>query len=195
MFFSDGFGLWLTMVNAEFLGASVVSFPNPVFCVDEGDDSAGVEFTYFGSSDGLGYVYQMDMGTSFDGAALPAFFTTAWNPIGTPRILKRFRAQSIEIQGNGYAALQIGYQLGYNSDLIGQTLPVATASGFSPAIWDSFTWDNFTWDGRTLIPTDLDMTGTAENVQVSISSDTAYVSPYTVDSVIHHFTPRRGLRV
>jgi hypothetical protein len=81
----------------------VVLFPNPVFCVDEGENSLGAEVTYFGSSDGLGYVYQMDVGTSFDGAAINAYITTAWNPIGSPRILKRFRAASIEMQGTAYA--------------------------------------------------------------------------------------------
>lgn len=196
VFFSDGYAIWLTMVNQDYMGSSIVLFPNPVFCVDEGDNSQGVEFTYFGSSDGLGYVYQMDMGTSFDGAAINAYVTTAWNPIGSPRVLKRFRASSLEMQGNAYAAISFGYKLGYGSALIGQPNPVATASGFSPAAsWDAFTWDAFVWDGNTLSPTDVDMTGTGENVQVTISSGTNYIDTFTLNSVIHHWTPRRGIRV
>lgn len=196
IFFNDGFGLWMTMVNQQFLGATVVLFPNPVFCVDEGEDSAGSEVTYFGSSDSLGYVYQMDVGTSFDGAAIPAYITTAWNAIGNSRILKRMRAASVEIQGTGYAAIQFGYALGYGSPLIGQPNVVAAASGFRASpFWDSFTWDNFTWDGQTLSPTDVDMVGTAENSQVTISSDTNYITAYTLNSIIQHYTPRRGIRV
>lgn len=196
LFFTDGYGLWLTSANQQFLGSSVVLFPNPVFVVDEGEDENGTEVTYFGSSDSLGYVYQMDVGTSFDGADIQAFLTTAWNPVGSPRILKRWRAASVEMQGTGYAAIQFGYTLGYNSTLIGQPNSVNASSGFRlPAVWDSFVWDAFVWDGQTLSPTDVDMTGTAENVQVTISSSTNYITAYTINSIIHHYTPRRGLRV
>lgn len=196
IFFNDGFGLWMTLVNQQFLGSSIVLFPNPVFCSDEGENAAGEEVSYFGSSDDLGYVYQLDVGTSFDGDSIAAYFTTAWNPVNSPRILKRWRAASIEIQGTGYAAINFGYQLGYNSPLIGQPGTVATATGFRPApFWDSFVWDGFTWDGQTLSPTDVDMVGTAENVQITISSDTNYIGAYTVNSIITHYSPRRGIRV
>lgn len=196
VFFSDGYGLWVTVINQQYLGSGVVAFPNPVSCCDEGELSTGAEATYFGSSDGLGYVYQMDVGTSFDGADLPAYITLAVDPIKSPRVLKRFRAASIEMQGGGYASINFGYALGYGSPLIGQPTPVAYASGFSGApIWDQFTWDNFTWDGQTLFPTDVDMTGTGENVQVTISSGTNYIEAYNINSIIYHFTPRRGIRV
>lgn len=196
LFFSDGYGLWLTTVNQQFLGSAVILFPNPVFCVDEGENTLGMEITYFGSSDSLGYVYQLDAGTSFDGAAVNAHITTAWNPIGTPRILKRFRAASVEMQGTAYAAISFGYQLGYGTPLIGQPLPVNAASGFSSApMWDAFTWDNFVWDGQTLSPTDVDMTGTGENVQFTITAGTNYIDAFTINSIITHWTPRRGMRV
>lgn len=195
-FFSDGYGLWLTAVNDNYLGASVVQFPNPVFCCDSGETSNGVEVSYFGSSDGLGFVYQLDTGTSFDGANIEAHITLAWDALKSPRILKRFRAASIEIQGNFYASVMFGYQLGYGTTLIGQPSYVPYATGFAGApVWDTFVWDNFVWDGQTLTPTDVDMTGTAENVQVTISCGTNYIAAFNVNSVIYHFSDRRGLRV
>lgn len=196
VFFSDGYALWLTMVNQTFLGSAVILFPNPVSCVDQWDDSNGDEITYFGSSDGLGYVYEMDVGTSFDGADIDAYITPAWDPIKSPRILKRFRAASLEMQGTAYAAISFGYQLGYGSTLIAQPNSVNTSSSFAAApVWDSFTWDAFVWDGQTLSPTDVDMTGTAENVQPVIRSGTNYIAAFTINSLIYHYTPRRGLRV
>lgn len=195
VFFSNGYGLWLTMVNQQYMGPAVVLFPNPVSCCDEGDTSSSVETTYFGSSDGLGYIYTLDKGTSFDGASIDAHITLAWDPIRTPRVLKRFRAASLEMQGTGYAALNFGYQLGYGTSNIGQPTGVNYTSGFSAAVWDSFTWDNFIWDGQTLLPTEIDMTGTAENVQVIISSTTNYIPSFTLNSVQYHYSLRRGLRV
>lgn len=198
VFFSDGYGLWLTMVNADYLGASVVLFPNPVFCNDNGETSTGEEVTYFGSSDGLGYVYQMDVGTSFDGAAIDAHITMAWDAIKSPRILKRFRAASVEIQGEAYAAIQFGYQLGYGTPNIGQPTQTSFSSNFAPSPnWDAgINWDNsFFWDGQTLAPTDADLTGTAENIQVTIASTTNYIAAFNINSIIYHWTPRRGMRV
>lgn len=195
-FFNDGYGLWLTAVNDNYLGASVVQFPNPVFCCESGESSNGIEVSYFGSTDGLGYVYQLDMGTSFDGANIEAHITLAWDALKSPRILKRYRAASIEMQGNFYAAINFGYLLGYGTTLIGQPSYVPYASGFAGApLWDQFVWDNFVWDGQTLAPTDVDMTGTAENVQFAISCTTNYIAAFNLNSIITHYSDRRGLRV
>lgn len=196
LFFNDGSGLWLTAINDRYLGAAVVQFPNPVNCIDEAVDSTFNSVCYFGSTDNNGYVYQAEKGTSFDGANIEAYITLAWDPIKTPRILKRFRAASIEIQSNAYALVNFGYQLGYGTTLISQPSSVPYASNFAAApVWDVFVWDNFTWDGQTLLPTDVDMTGTAENVQVILSSSTNYIAAYNLNSVIFHYTLRRGMRV
>jgi hypothetical protein len=81
---------------------------------------------------------------------------------------------------------------------VGQPVPVAYVSGFTPpSNWDSGdAWDSgFTWDGTTLAPTDVDMTGWGENVQVTITSSTNYVSAFTLNSLIYHYSMGRGIRV
>ena len=196
VFFSDGYGLWVTTINQQYLGALPVLFPNPVACVDQQITTDKQEVLYFGSSDGQGYVYQMERGTSFDGAPIAAYITMAWDAIKSPRILKRFRAGSIEMQGPGYVAIQFGYQLGYESAMIAQPVPASYASGFTGAPrWDAMQWDNFFWDGTTLAPTEVDMTGRAENVQVTLVSGTAYVTAFNVNSIITHYSMGRGIRV
>ena len=138
----------------------------------------------------------MERGTSFDGAAIVAYVTMAWDPIKSPRILKRFRAASIEVQGDAYAAFQFGYQLGYDSTQVGQPPPTVYSSAFAgPPHWDAFTWDNFVWDGATLAPTDVDMIGTAENVQVTVTTGTAYIGAFTLNSLIYQYSMGQGIRV
>lgn len=198
VFFSDGYGLWITMINQQYLGAGVVLFPNPVNSCDQNDLVDGSEVSYFGSSDGLGYVYQLERGTSFDGAPLPAYGTLAWDSVKSPRILKRFRAASIEMQGSGFAEVQFSYQLGYGSALIGQPSPVDVDSNFSTPRWDNaaISWDgSFTWDGVAVSPSDVDVTGTGENIQATFASGTNYIPAYTLDSIIWHYSMRRGIRV
>lgn len=196
VFFSDGNGLWLTLLNQQYLGAGIVQFPDSVACIDETFTFLGSEVSYFGTGNSTGYVMQLDVGTSFDGANIDAHITLAWDFFKSNRLYKRFRAASIEIQGSAYASINFGYQLGYGSTLIGQPNFVPYASGFASApVWDSFTWDAFTWDGQTLLPTDVDMTGTAENLQVTLSSSTNYIAAYNINSITYQYTMRRQLRV
>lgn len=196
LFFRDGYALYCTVINQQYLGAIPQYFPNPVLVCDETSLADGTEATYFGSTDGLGYVYQLDKGTSFDGTDIDAYITTAWDPIKSPRILKRFRAASIEVQGDGYAEINYGYQIGYGNTQYEQVPGVDAALSLSQlAHWDSFTWDQFVWDGTNLMPTDVDETGTAENIQITISSGSNYMPSYTLNSVIHHYSMRRGMRV
>jgi hypothetical protein len=139
---------------------------------------------------------QFDTGTSFDGAEIPAYLVTAWDSVKSPRILKRFRAASIEVQGASYAEIQYGYQLGYDSAAVVQLPPTVFPLNLGTVPhWDSFIWDAFVWDGIGLSPTDVDETGTAENIQVIISSGTNYIAAYSVNSIIHHYSMRRGVRV
>jgi hypothetical protein len=196
LFFNDGYGIWITYVNGQYIGAGVTLFPNPVSCIDEEQDSSGDEVVYFGSSDGNGYVYQMERGTSLDGQDLNAYFIASWDFLRSPRILKRFRSAMLEVQGDSYALISFGYSLDYGSQNTNQPLPVSASTGFSNVpMWDAFTWDHFTWDGFVLAPTEVDMTGTADNVQLMISSGTNYIAAYNVNSVIYAYTPRRGKRV
>lgn len=194
LFFGDGYALYCTILNQNYLGAGTILYPNIITCVDTTKLVTDDEASYAGTADG--YVMQLDVGTSFDGAVIPAYIVTAWDPVKSPRVLKRFRAASIEVQGDSYAEVQYGYQLGYDNSQIAQ-LPSITAVlnlGEVPH-WDSFVWDAFVWDGTGLTPTDVDETGTAENIRVTISSGTNYIGSFTVNSVIHHFSMRRGMRV
>lgn len=196
LFFSDGFALYATIVNQQYLGAIPQQFPNPVNVTDDTNLIDGSEAIYFGSTDSGGYIYQLDKGTSFDGADINAYFTTAWDPLRSPRIIKRFWAASIEVQGEGYAAIQYSYQLAYGNSQTAQPFAVpATLNLSRREYWDAFTWDEFVWDGANLMPSDVEANGEGENIQITITSGTSYISPYTIDSVIHHYTPRRGMHV
>lgn len=194
LFFGDGYALYCTILNQQYLGCTPVLFQDVITGVDTTTNLDDSEETFAGSQSG--YVYRLDVGTSFDGAAIPAYIVTAWDAIKSPRILKRFRAASVEVQGDSYAEFDYGYQLGYDSDQLAQ-LPATTLPLSLGAVphWDSFTWDAFVWDGTGLSPSDIDETGTAENIRVTITSGTNYIAAYTVDSIIHHYSMRRGMRV
>lgn len=192
LLFDDGSGLFLTILNGKYLGAIPVEFNHVPNCAWDGETSDGSEVSYFGATDG--FVYQFEKGNSFDGEPLIATFTLTFNHASSPRIRKHYRRAAIEVSGQGYARIDFGYTLGYGSMNIPQAGDSAYASSFAAANWDSFTWDSFFWDGITLAPTEAELRGTAENIAFRISSGTNYVAPFTINSIITHYTPRRGLR-
>jgi len=192
VFFSDGTALYVTLNNGQYLGTMPMQFLHPVACMAEGEKADGSETSFFGSTDG--FVYRLDAGTSFDGQAIPSNLTLVFNAIGSPRILKRFRKASLEIQGSGYAEFAFAYDLGYSSPYISQSSAANYETELKASFWDSVFWDNFVWDGRSLAPTETEMVGTAENVAIKIASNSALFLAYTINTVILHYTPRRGIR-
>jgi len=192
IFFSDGYALYVTLANGSFMGAMPMQFPNPVTCMCEGQRADGSETAFFGSTNG--YVYRLDAGTSFDGAEIAANMTLVFNAIGSPRLLKRFRKASLEITGTSYADFYFNYDLAYATTDIGQAAQTLYASSLSASYWDTSYWDFFVWDERTLAPSEVEVNGTAENIALRIASNSPYFQPFTINSAILHYTPRRGLR-
>lgn len=192
VFYSDGYALYVTIANNNLLGSMPIYFPNPVNVWCEGETSTGAEVSYFGSTNG--YVYKMDTGPDFDGAAINAFLKLNCNAEGNARILKRYRRASLEMSGTGYASFNFGYLLGYESSDIDQAPYGSYSVPFSGALWDVFTWDMFVWDGRTLAPSEVSCDGTAENIAILINSNSRLNQSFTINSVTLHYTPRRGIR-
>ena len=192
VFFSDGYGLYLTIANGQLMGSMPVQFPNPVLCCTEAPSTDGPETSFFGSDNG--FVYRLDAGTSFDGVAIQSNITLVYNSTGSPRILKRYRRASVEMTGDSYAEFGFGYDLGYRSTEIDQPSDEGYSNDLRSAYWDSFVWDNFVFDGRDISPSEVEVTGTAENMAIRISSVSNLLKPFTVNSIIVHYTLRRGIR-
>lgn len=192
LFFSDGAGLYMTVANGKLIGSAPVQLPDPVLCACEGGNIDGPEVSYFGSD--TGYIYTLDAGTSFDGENIPANITLVYNAINSPRILKRYRRASLELTGDSYAEFSFAYDLGYRTPELEQPADQVYANDLRASYWDSFTWDNFVFDGRDLSPTEVEVTGTAENIAIRISSVSNLFKPFTLNSAIVHYTMRRGIR-
>lgn len=189
VFFSDGAALFMTIVNGKFLGAMPMLFPNPVAVAWSGESTNGGEVSYFGSTNG--FVYRMDVGTSFDGAVIDHFCELAFASQGNARAKKRYRRAVFELQGDGYAEFNVGYTVAYgNADV----LQGSVSADVTPVYWDNFTWDQFIWDGRAIAPSQIRLGGTAENIAIRMEGSSALWPAFTVNSLAIHYTPRRLLR-
>jgi hypothetical protein len=194
LFFSDGFGLFITIVNGKLLGCMPVYFPNPVTCTYEGKKSTGEDIIYFGSTNG--YVYQMEKGTSFDGEAIDFNLTMNYSNAKSPRTLKRYRKCVPELYADeaSFAKFNISFMLGYDSNEYSQPAVNNYSRYAGASRWDVFIWDNFFWDSKPNDFLEVYMDGTAENVAILIDGSYDYIPAFTINSFLVHLTPRRMMR-
>ena len=192
LFFSNNRALYITAVGNKIVGIMPMLFVDTVRCVCSLEDTDGSEKIFFGSDSG--WVFQMEKGTSFDGDEIEFYFELAYNFSKSPRVNKRYRDATFEVEGDGYAAFNFGYSLGYGSTSIPQPDNQAVTLDFSSVFWDAFTWDAFVWDGTTLAPSTVAMEGEAENYSLALRGTSDYYQPFSISGAVTHYTPRRILR-
>lgn len=188
LFFTGGRALYYTL-GAGFMP---VLYPASMTCYWSGEDSSGNEVAYAG--DTSGYVYLMDEGNSFDGAAIEAYVTLVFNHVKSPRVVKRYRKAALEVGGTGYAKFFMSAEIGYGSNDYGAVAPVQLNATLSSGNWDVGVWDVSLWDGRVLQPIEFALEGAAENISLKIAQISDYQAPLTFYGAILHHTPRRQLR-
>jgi len=192
VFFTGGDALYMTFAGQKIQGITRMTLPDPATCMMSGEGSSGLEEIYFGSSDG--YVYQMDIGTSFDGDAITWTAELAFNHFGSPRQLKQFRKAVTEVSGGEYAEFYLTHRLGYGSTEYDASPTSTATSNIASGNWDDGSWDAMYWDGQVLSPAESDLTGTAENISLIYSGSSDQFVPFTLNSAIVHYTNRRNLR-
>ena len=192
VFFSDGTGLYMTILNGQVLGSMPIQFAHNINCSVDSEAPSGGTVQFFGSTNG--FVYQMDLGTSFDGDFIPANINLVYNSTKSPRILKRYRKAAVELSGDSYAEIQFGYDLGYRTAALTQPDDASYQNDLRSSYWDDMSWDNFVWDGSDISPSEIEVTGTAENMAIRVSTNSDLFEPFTVNNIIVHYTLRRGLR-
>lgn len=143
---------------------------------------------FFSSDDG--FVYQMDKGTSFDGAEIEALIRLPFNHMKSPRTIKGFKKAVMELVAPEPVTLQFTPEFSYgNVDIpvsSTQDLLVQTGGGY----WDSAIWDNFIWSAQSIGTAEAYVFGSGTNISLVIRSLGTYEQPHTLQSVLLHYTQR-----
>lgn len=192
LYFNDRFVIHTTFDNGKIVGMMPIQYAHGMECFSSHETGTGEESLLAGGTDG--YVYALDKGTSFDGEPIISFIKMAFNHLKSPRVRKRFRKAVFEVTGGAYAEFEASYELGYATPEVDQGITQTIETVFGSVFWDSFTWDAFYWDGRTLLPAELDLTGTEENIALILRSQSDMFDSITVNSTIMHYTVRRQMR-
>ena len=193
LYFTDGSGLVVGLTGDKDNGIMPLDYGMPVRCITTSNLSDGAEVTFFGSDDG--FVYQDNVGTSFDGNAIEAWVRPAFNNVKSPQIRKTFKRAVFEVATEGYAEVQCTYDLGYGTPAVSQStdqgaLTLAGAGGY----WDQFTWDEFTWDSPAYLTPSISVNGTEKNFSFLFYSNRAQDASHTVTGCSLSYIFRRPER-
>jgi hypothetical protein len=195
LFFSDGYGAYLTIANGKLVGATIVFFPDPVKCAVNGETPNAGETAFFGGANG--FVYRLDAGTSCDGANIDWDFTLTYANQGAVRRMKRYRTGTLEISGNSYASTNVQWYLDYSGTEVAQQLSPDTVPVLLTGInWDSgFSWDSgLFWDGKNIVPSTMKIEGSGENIAMRVFGSSDLYKSFTINSLILTYSLRRKKR-
>lgn len=189
VYFTDGTGLAFRISREEPARVMPFTYPNPVTCICSGENTSGREVVYFGSTNGM--VYQAEVGTSFDGAAIDAWLRLAFNSEGGPTVQKKWRRAILEANIRSYASISMAYEMDYGEGTFPIIALQTTQQDGGGGYWDQMTWDEFVWDSPVTSIPKFSLSGTSQNISLLFTSNDALSSPFALQSVVLHYSARR----
>lgn len=195
VFFNDGTGLICQIVpdpqGTTAVGASMpFDYGDVVFnTIDSVIDTTGIERVFGAATNG--YVYELNVGTSFDGSVIPSHIMLTFNNSKSPRLRKRYRRSILQFRSGSTATIRVGYDLSYGNGDASYGSSVSSTAYGAGGFWDSFTWDNFTWDASYAQQITINTVGTGENVSLVVSNKSDQDDPFTIHTCFLHYTQGR----
>lgn len=188
LFYADGAYITGTFSKGKLVGWARGEFPDVVRCASSTEDTAGHEVLLFGSD--AGFVYQMDKGTSFDGAEMEHVLRLAFNHFKSPARKKRFFEAIIEMTAPSPITINIVMDLNYAHQDILAPLSHGVEAFSGGAYWGSGVWEEFFWDSPVVAYSETYLEGTGANMGLTFQGAGIYDDPHTIQGVTIHYSPR-----
>lgn len=190
LFFNDGtgFSLYFGTKNPE---AMPFDYPFIVHCIHVAQVD-GAERVFVGATDG--FVYEINVGRSFDGDEIPAYVALPYGHQGGPRVLKRYQGLEIDMKASFGTQLGIVAQLDYangyqpNAESLLESVREGGASIVAPD------WPDFAWYGPQTDRVKAWLKGAGVNMGAILVSNSKLIESYTLEGGTVVFSPRGAKR-
>lgn len=192
LYFTDGTVMVIALLNQKPIGITLLDYGIAATCATSGENTSGTEELFIGSSSGM--VYQIDKGTSLDGLAIEAWVRTAYNNQKSYLLKKSYKRVILEMDAEGSANFELGYDMGYGSPDIEPPVRVSFTEEGGGGYWDQFSWEAFTWDAQHVATPQTILSGTADNISLLVYSNNDYDDPWTIQGASIYYIPRRLAR-
>jgi len=190
--FGAGVALTTTVGPNGVMGFLPLSYGVPFSTFWSASRIDGSDLVLAGGEDG--FVYSLNVGTSFDGAPIPARLWLNYSSIRSPRNRKRFRKAVIEATADSFASFQTRASFSFGDSAIVPFDDHGAELRPSYSAWDTALWDVFFFDGRPIEPIEIKLEGSGETVSLMFASNTNLASRFTLHGAIVHFDLRRLAR-
>lgn len=186
LFFEDGTGLSFYL-GREKTEAMPFNLGKIITCVSSVEAPDTIERVFFGCDDG--HIYQLDSGTSFDGAAIETFLQLAYNHLNSPRQLKRFKKAILELDAAPNTRIYMTTSFDYGDSEQGSLPELAFDIMGGGGLWDIANWDEFYWDAPNEAKASADIDGQGANMSPIIYSSSATQDQHTLSGLTLDYIP------
>lgn len=203
LFFDNGSALVIaTRPGGKFSGWMQIAFPIEPTCFDSGELEFPVgiipeqtqnpgpifpERIFFGAEDG--FVYEMDIGYSFDGENIEHFMRTVYHHSHSPEIFKHYRKATIDVDVQGKCTLFCTVDFNYGNRTGQQGIEAEFAGG--GGLWDIANWDEFKWSGSVFDQLVLKIEGDGYNIGMFFYGNSNREASHTLYNTTYHYSRRK----
>ena len=140
--------------------------------------------------DDQGYVYNMDSGTSFDGAPIYCTLRMLFNHFQSPLNKKRFHRLEMQVDTSQNVALK--YAIDYDYSDKNNPSPVSGSLNVSSGgtYWGTGAWGSFAWSVNSIGTAVANIDGSGRNMAIIVNSAETMTLPYTIESALVSYEVR-----
>ena len=192
-FFSDGTAI-TGLPRGDLIEWTPIDYGRDIVVACQGE-IAGASRVFYGDS--LGFIYEADVGRSFDGDAISAAIKPIGLTQGSTITNKQYRRMDAEILAEGAFTLLFGFEFNDGDPEAEPTASVSTTAARyagQALIWDGSNWDQAYWDGAGLSRKRLPSVGQGYSISPLMSVNSANELPHKINALTVVYTPLRMLR-
>lgn len=191
LFANDGRGVTITFDSRGVLGALPFRYPFVVNCSWSGEEN-NEDVAYVGATDG--FVYELNRGRSFDGAAFEWYLRFSFTSLRSPLVNKRMQRAFVEMKTQSFGRLSFGYELSYaQSDRAQSPAQDTTLPGMGGR-FDEANFEQIFFDSAEFVYAIFKLEGDATNISYILGGRSAKEAAYTVFGITTHYRRRRQMR-
>lgn len=189
IFFNDGTGLNIQMRPNVYPGTppvlgDIIPFDygaRVMNTVDSVVDVNGIERKFGACTDG--YVYEIDVGTSFDGDAIDAYLLMAFHHSQSPFVRKSYRRSKLRFGAGATAHLKVAYDLSFGNRDSAYGEGASTVIGGGLSYWGFGQWGTAFWDSTYSQEVTIDTPGDGTSISLLISNESDLDESFVINSI------------
>ncbi len=170
----------------EGIGRCVYPIIPSSFCSLEDQD--GTERIFAGCTDG--FVYELDIGTSFDGAEYPSTFRSAYAHLGLPNNKKSFKLAKFVFESVDDFSFRCRPSFDYGSNKIAPHSIEGDDVYGGGSYWGTAVWGQFSWGTQIYPEASISIAGVSRSLSLMFHLSSATIEPITVKNITVTYSVR-----